>query len=604
MSFHHLKSKTFLTLIVVLISAFLSVNLIAQSGTTSVSGTVFDQQGKVISGSAVTLTNAEKGFIRTATTNDNGTFIFPVIQPGIYRLEIETNGFKKFVNTEVRAFVDTPTDVSAVLEIGNVSETVNVRSNTAEALLNTQAATIGNPFNSTQVTQLPTEARDVINLLTLQPGVTRFGYVVGGRSDQANITLDGIDVNEAQTNDIFSPVLRLNAEAIEEFRVTTTNANASQGRTSGAQISLVTKGGTNQLHGALFLTGRRTGWTANDFFNNRSGVERPKFDRNVFGGAIGGPIWKNRAFFFYSYEGERTTRGETVVRVVPLPTLGQGIVRFRNTSGQISSINCSQITAAFAITNGCNPLALSVFTSAASRYRANSFEIGDGTADASLNTAGFRFNAENKFNNNSHVLRLDFNINAKQQIFFRGNYIDDFSTSAPQFPDTPVPSQWSHPYGFVIGHNWTIKYNIFNNFRFGFTRDAKTNFGDSNDNAIVFTNVYSPRLTQRTISSVDSVQNITDDVSRLWRNHTFQLGTNIRFVRSRLRSFFRSFDTAFADSIFYPGNGNSITNQLNNLGYQISNLVSVQNAVTAVVGRFSVYRANFKIGRASCRERV
>ncbi len=117
MSFHRLKSKTLLTLIAVLISAFLSANLIAQSGTTSVSGTVSDQQGKVVFGATVTLTNAEKGFIRTTITNDNGTFIFPVIQPGIYRLEVETNGFKKFVNTKVRAFIDTPTDVSIVLEI-------------------------------------------------------------------------------------------------------------------------------------------------------------------------------------------------------------------------------------------------------------------------------------------------------------------------------------------------------------------------------------------------------------------------------------------------------------------------------------------------------
>ena len=396
MNFNYLKQKKFLILIAVVISAFFSLTGNAQSGTTSVSGTVFDQNGKIIIGATITLSNAEKGFSRKTISNENGAFIFPAIQPATYRLEIETNGFKKFIQTEVRALVDMPTEISAVLEVGNVNETVNVRSDTAEALLNTQDATIGNPFNSTQVTQLPTEARDVINLLTLQPGVTRFGYVAGGRSDQANITLDGVDVNEAQTNNIFSPVLRLNAEAIEEFRVTTTNANASQGRSSGAQISLVTKSGTNQFRGAIFLTGRRTGWTANDFFNNRAGVERPKFDRNIFGGAIGGSVWKNRAFFFYSYEGERTTRGESVLRVVPLANLGQGIVRFRNTNGQIATINCSQITTAFPATNGCNSAALAVFANAASRYPANSFEIGDG-----LNTGGFRFNAENKIKKNS-----------------------------------------------------------------------------------------------------------------------------------------------------------------------------------------------------------
>ena len=471
------------------------------------------------------------------------------------------------------------------MEVGNINETVNVTSNTAEALLNTQDATIGTTFVSAQVTQLPTEARDVINLLTLQPGVTRSGYVAGGRSDQANITLDGVDINEAQTNDIFSPVLRLNAEAIEEFRVTTTTANASQGRSSGAQISLVTKGGTNQLRGAIFLTGRRTAWTANDFFNNRSGVERPKFDRNVFGGAIGGPVWKNRVFFFYSYEGERTTRGDTVLRNVPLSNLGQGVIRFRTTTGQAASLDCAQITTVFPDTNGCNPAALAVFADAAARYPANSFEIGDG-----LNTAGFRFNADNRIKNNSHVLRLDFNLSAKQQGFFRANYISDTASSAPQFPDTPAPTAWKHPFGFVIGHNWTITNNLVNNFRYGLTRDASTNLGDSTDNGIGFGGVYFPRLFRRNLSRVTPVQNITDDVSRIWRNHTFQFGTNIRLIRNRQSDFASAYDFAVTGSGAYPIG--SVTDPINTylsntFGYQIAGSESGRSAaVTAAIGRF------------------
>ena len=467
-----------------------------RSGTASVSGTVVDQQKRVISGARAELTNVEKAFTRTVQTNADGTFSFPAIQPGIYRLQVELAGFKKFVNDKVRTFVDSPTEISAVLEVGNINETINVTNNTVESLLNTQDATIGNPFNSNQVTQLPTEARDVINLLTLQPGVTRTGYVVGGRSDQANITLDGVDINEAQTNDILDPVLRLNAEAIEEFRVTTTTANASQGRSSGTQISLVTKGGSNQLRGAIFLTGRRTGWSANDFFNNRSGVPRPKLDRNVFGGAIGGPVWHDRVFFFYSYEGERTTRGDTVLRNVPLSNLGQGNIRFVNSDLQVATMSCSQLATVFPATNGCNPAALAVFAGAAARYPANSFEIGDG-----LNTAGFRFNADNRIKNNSHVFRLDFNLSAKQQGFFRANYISDTETSAPQFPDTPVPAAWHHPFGFVIGHNWVITNDLINNFRYGLTRDSSTDLGDSSNNAIGFGGIYSPRLFRRSLSA-------------------------------------------------------------------------------------------------------
>jgi hypothetical protein len=580
-------------LIAVLLSVSFSENLHAQSGTTSIGGTVFDRNKQIIAGATVKISNTEKGFTRTATTNENGAFVFPSIQTGIYRLTIEMNGFKRFVQTEIRAVVDTPTEISAVLEVGDISETVTVKS---ESPLNTQDASIGNPFNSEQVIQLPVEAREVINLLTLQPGVTPFGYVAGGRSDQANITLDGVDVNNPIFNQISSPNLRLNAEAIEEFRVTTTNANSSQGRSAGAQISLVTKSGTNQFQGAIFLTGRRTVWTANDFFNNRAGVERPKLDRNVFGGAIGGAIIKNRLFFFYSYEGERTVRGETVVRVVPLENLGRGIVRFRNTNGQIVSLDCSQITTIFQLTNGCNPHALAVFADAAARYRANSSEAGDG-----LNTGGFRFNGDNKIKNNSHVLRLDFNLSSKQQAFFRANYINDLETQAPQFPDTPAPTNWSHPTGFVVGHSRTISAKLFNNFRFGTTRMAFSNVGDLSGNAISFADVYSPRRSGRGFSAIDSVRTLTDDVSWIWGNHTFQFGTNVRLTRSQLHSFARAYDSAtVAAANFSGGAVNAISNPINSFlqtafGYRIadSDITSVQNAVTAVIGRYSTYTASF-----------
>lgn len=320
---------------------------------------------------------------------------------------------------------------------------------------------------------------------------------------------------------------------------------------------------------------------------------RPKLDKNIFGVAVGGAIIKNRAFFFYSYEGERTTQGATNLRTVPLPNLGQGIVRFRNTNGQISTLDCSQITTVFSATSGCNPLALAVFTNAAARYPANSFEIGDG-----LNTGGFRFNADNKVKNNSHVLRLDFNLNAEQQTFFRFNYISDTGTSAPQFPDTPLPFIWNHPTGFAAGHSWTISKNVFNNFRFGLTRSASSSIGDSSDNAISFTDVFSPVLFQRTFSPIDSVNNLTDDGSWIRRNHTFQFGTNIRLIRSRLSSFARAYDSAATNPASFNGGGNSITSPLNGylqnaFGYQIQteNLGGVQNAVAAIVGRFSTYSA-------------
>src|SRR5205085_1522534 len=309
-------------------------------------------------------------------------FAFDLIPPGTYRLEVEAKGFKKAVRTDVQALVAKPIDLSVGLEVGNVTESVTVSASSSEALVNTQDASLGNNFVSQQITQLPLEARNVNALLTLQPGATREGYVAGARADQSNVTLDGVDINEAQTNQIggaagggagsnalidatASPdrntVLRLNADAIQEFRVTTSNPNASQGRSSGAQVDIISKGGGNEFHGSLYEAHRNTIFTANNFFNNRNGRftatdtavitgraqvgdlrnPRPKLIRNTFGGSFLGPIIKDKLFFFYAYEGRRDASQQTVVQTVPLASLGRGEIRYANPSGGITTVTAA-----------------------------------------------------------------------------------------------------------------------------------------------------------------------------------------------------------------------------------------------------------------------
>jgi hypothetical protein len=312
---------------------------LAQSGRSTVRGTVRDQQGNVVTGATVTLTDAGRNFTRSQTTNDEGGYTFTAVPPGTYRVEVEATGFKKAAVAEVQALVDTPVEVDVPLEAGLSTETVTV-TGSIEAPLNTTDGTIGTAFESRRIMQLPLNARNVIGLLSLQPGVTRDGYVSGARADQANVTLDGVDVNEQQrgldvvTDEAFASVLRSTPDSLQEFRVTTTNANADQGRSSGAQVSLVTKSGTNSLHGSLYEYHRNTVTTANDFFNNAAGsygpddvpvqrgvarvgdprAPRPQLLRNVFGGSLGGPIKKDRAFFFFTYEGLREASQTPVLR--------------------------------------------------------------------------------------------------------------------------------------------------------------------------------------------------------------------------------------------------------------------------------------------------
>lgn len=567
--------------------------VMAQSGTSSVTGTVIDPQGKLIAGASVTLSNADKNFTRTQTTTDGGTFSFSIIPPGQYRVEVEATGFKKAVQTDVAALVSKPTTLTVQLEIGNVAETVTVSSGTNEVLVNKEDATLGNNFINQQITQLPLEARNPLALLTLQAAVTRDGYVAGARSDQSNITLDGVDINEAQTNSVSTPVLRLNAEAIEEFRVTTIGANAVQGRSSGAQISLVSKSGSNDWHGALFWANRNTSTTANDFFNNRAGVGRPKLIRNTYGGAVGGPIIKNKLFFFYSYEGRQDVSQAAVVRVVPLASLGNGQVRYVNPDGGITTLTSAQITQIFPAA-GVNPIAIAALRDAATRYPANDFTVGDSTPTRSLNTAGFRFNAPTPVKLNSHTGRFDWNVTSKQLVFLRTNIIYDLTGGVPQFPDTPAPNLWSHPWGFVAGHTWTISNRFVNNFRYGVTREAFSQQGDSADNAITFRFVFSPRAFSRTLTRTTPVQNITDDFSWVTGNHSMTFGTNIRLISNVRSTFSNAYDNAVTNPSFYLGGGSTISGPVNAFSPIGSGQSAVvQNAVTAVVGRLTQYSAFF-----------
>lgn len=609
---------------------------VGQTGTSSVRGTVVDPQGKVVSGATVTLTNTETNTSRNQQTTESGVFVFELVPPGPYTVNVEAAGFKKAIITNVQALVAKASEVNVQLDIGAVSETVTVAATGSEVLLNNQDASLGNNFVSKQIAQLPLEARNVASLLTLQPGVTREGSVTGSRADQANVTLDGVDINEQQSNQIGSTsssdaasqspstntVLRLNAEAIAEFRVVTANPNAQFGRSSGAQVSLITKPGTNELHGALFWFHRPTVLAANDFFNNRAGsygpndpqvqlgqaragqekVPRPALIRNTFGGAIGGPIVRDRSFFFYSYEGRRDRSQQTVLERVPLPTMGQGQLRFANQAGGVTTFTAANFATVFSSLSGTNPVALSALAAAAAKYRANDFgNTGDSFIDSAtgqlvlLNTAGYRFNAYLPSNFNSHSARFDQNLTSKQQLFVRINVNHDQIAGVPAFPDTPRPDTWSHPWGIGAGHTWTISDRFVNNFRYGLTREAFTQQGDAAKNEIFFRFVFFPVLDSRTLQRVTPVHNFTDDFSWVRNNHTIQFGGNFRIVRNRRTSFAGAFDTAYSNPSGYTS-GSLLSTPIRNFfsgsaaprGGQTS---VIQNAASALLGRLTSWNA-------------
>jgi hypothetical protein len=597
----------------------------AQTSNTSLVGTIKDPQDRVIPGAALTLTNMANNAVRTQRSNAQGGYSFDLLTPGDYRLDVTAPGFRKQVLGDVHVLIAKTSVVDAVLQVGATSEVVEVTAQSGQVQVDTQDASLGNNFVSQQITQLPMEARNVLSLLTLQPGVTKDGYVNGGREDQSNVTLDGADINESVSNAIGpaqssqalgnsppkaeqGPVLRLNSEAIEEFRVSTLNSGASAGRSSGAQIAVVTKSGTNNWHGAAFEANRNTIFTANDWFNNHAGVARPKLNRNTFGGAVGGPIKKDRAFFFYSYEG-RTDASQTPVlaalnyggtgEAVPTTSLGQGILKFRlcgttcDTPGQTVSLTSADFNKIFPDIGGINQAAVSTLATAAGKYHINDSTIGDG-----LNTGGFRFNAPAPVRLHSHNAKVDFNLTNKQTLFVRSSVQYDTWGGLPSYPDTPAANEWDHPMGIAVGHTWIISNSLVNTLHYGYTRQAFTQGGDTEANYVWFRFVYNPTNQQYPASRVTPVHNWADDLSWVKGKHTFQFGTYISKTNNSRTSFGQAFDNATTNPSYY------LTGLLRT---PLSNYVesvygapmfsgdgsSAENAMAALIGRFTQYTDHY-----------
>ncbi len=567
------------------LAMLLSTGLWAQ--TTELSGVVMDPAGAVVPGADVTLINEATGSERTLVTDDEGRFRFLQLPPGLYTVRVELPGFKTLEQRNLRLLVDTPTNLTLRLELGEVSEIVTV-SSTAERLMNQIDATIGNAFNTEQVIELPLNQRNVYQLLSLQPGVTEDGYVSGARSDQSNLTLDGVDVNEQQQGTAFQSVLRVTPDSVQEFRVTTSSPTSSQGRSSGAQVSLVTKSGTNEFHGSLYEYHRNTVTAANDFFNNRIGLDRPNLIRNLYGGSIGGPIKRDKFFFFFNYEGRKDRKQDTVLRTVPLPHMGEGKMRYRDGAGQLVELGPDEIAALFPATGGVNPLAARALGEAAALYPANDHGAGD-----QLNTSGYRFNSPLPLDWNTYIARLDIVPNDKHSLFVRANYQWDHESNTRWFPDTPTPEYWTHPFGVAVGHTWTIRPTLINTFRYGMTRQAFTNRGDSDQNAIIFRFVFEPRDFSRTLSRTTPLHNFTNDTSWIVGNHTFQFGTNIRLIDNERGTYALAYDLGVMNPSFYAASG-AVLDVIDD--YEPGLMDPIRSAFTSLLGRYTQYNANGTYG--------
>ena len=583
--------RRYFLLSALILSAFVlsAIGVRAQTGTASLHGTVTDKSGASVAGASITLVNAEQALTRQANSGSEGEYEFASLPPGTYTLQVEAAGFRKFEQIHLQLQVNSPATLNVRLEIGTTSQTVEV---SAQAVaLNTSDASIGNAFGENQVKQLPLEGRNVPDLLTLQAGVaytgnrsdvnrdidTRSGAVNGARSDQSNVTLDGVDVNDQVNGSAFTSVLPVTLDSIQEFRVTTTNANADQGRSSGAQVSLVTKSGTNNFHGSLYEYHRNTYTSANDYFVKlaelQSGQpnEPPKLLRNIFGGSVGGPILKDRFFFFVNYEGSRQREEASVLRIVPSDNLRQGMIRYVcvaadpncSTSnpkvnvvndpalGLVATLTPAQIKGMDPLGLGNNPVMLKYFNSFP---EPNDFSQGD-----LLNFVGYRFRGAVPTNNNWYIVRADYKINRSgtQTLFWRGALRNDAHSTAPYLPGmSPEHTLVDYSKGYTVGYTSVLKPTLVNNFHWGFTRQSFGDIGNNDAQPFIFFRGLnddegannSELAVTRSRSFQTPVYNIVDDLSWTKGKHTLQFGTNIRFIRNPRQNFLSSFSSGSTNS--------------------------------------------------------
>jgi len=588
-------------------SAICSVSsLPAQVSTSSITGVVTDSTGAVVANAKVEAKNDDTGVVFTQNTTNAGTYAFPSLTPGSYSITVTMSGFQTFTSAHNVLTVGTPLVVDVALKVGTVGQTVEVVESNYQRL-ETSNATVSDIMDTKQVENLPLNGRNPLSLLTLEPGVvqrTTNGagsgtHVFGSRDRAHNVTIDGIDANESTVPNPQGNIQRLNPDNVQEFRTVTLGATAEQGRNSGANVIVATRSGTNALHGSVFYFNRNTAYNANEWFSNYEGRSRPELKLNEYGFAVGGPIIKNKTFFFGSFQNNQINQTEPIsatnvgIAGFGAPTVYTALARtgiFRFVRGAInvggttvtgnspllvdSNGNlkpgvpvCDGVT----VTGNCvdsynifandpqgiggDPAVLALMNSLPA---ANGFSLGDG-----LNQAGFNWNPPSQFKGPNYYVRVDHTFGPNDSVFVRWLQ-NTFDTKQGDFLNArPAVYPGFAPLGEVnrLGKNLAISYRHsfsptlvneltagFNRFRFEFT------FGESNPD---FPNpqkvpIWADDCVLGSMLSVDppyclsphtqraiTTPQIVDNVSWIHGAHTVRAGVNFRFyIHNDSRGFF------------------------------------------------------------------
>ncbi len=575
-----------------LLFCILLTSMVVFGQTTSrVTGVVKDSSGALVSHAQVTLTDEGTGVSFVASTTTTGNYVFDAVKPGVYTVKVTGSGFKTASYRGNVVTIGQPTEVNITLSVGAINEMVEVNG-AAELVQTATSGNIGNLVDNAALNSLPivtTRGRNTLALVELEPGVVDSGgfnqggpnvagggvHVNGSRDRAWNYTLDGIDINETSAGGSnFSP-LRTNPDMLSEFRVVTSNFTSEYGRNSGAQVEMVTKSGTNNFHGSAYFFYQTPGLNANDPANIEQGLSRPQFIQQIPGFSFGGPIIKNKTFFFVNFQWLRTTLATINTNTVYTDQARQGILRFIDQNSPICKQAAYQgacnntaanspnstvdsagqplpgvVVDSYNVVNN-DPLALGLDPNIQAVLNSmpspNNYTLGDG-----LNIAAFSWLATEHEKQLDYTVRVDHTFNQKHSLFVRwsaghqNTLGDTANLGLPIFPGFPnVVDTFRTPKNLAVAWRWVVSPRTLNELvvggnRFGF------NFAnpDSKFNTNPFFNFLANPLCVNGIACMQvPLQNyvgnarflttyqLADNMTYLRGAHVFKWGINFRYQR-------------------------------------------------------------------------
>jgi hypothetical protein len=488
-----------------LLSLLLTAGAFAQSSNATLGGTVSDASAALMPGVTVTATNAGTGIVATTITNETGAYQFAALQPGVYRISAELPGFQTGVYNDVNLGISQQVRLNFSLQVGNQSQTVEVAV-AADTLIATTSASVGTVLSVDKVRDLPLVNRNALDLVSSSANVRGTGGNIsfaGSPSGMVNTTRDGISVQQGRyANGVYASTFT-SSDLVEEVRVIITPADAETGRGSG-QVQMRTRSGTNDFRGSLFWSDRNSMWDSNTFANNFNGVKKNYLNRNQFGGRLGGPLIRNKSFFFFLYDGMRTVEKTVVTIPVLTAQARQGNYRFfpgaqsaptdaanptvdlagnpvtpRGATGPLTTFNVFQRDPDRAVPDPSGMIQRLI----AIMPMPNDFTSAGGNNVDGLNLAGYRFvrrgiGSENfqglgqNINRNQVNLRIDHQLNSKHKLNAVASRERTWAdTDVAAWPDGINGSLKRQPQVYTASFVSTLSPTFLNEFRFGLRRD-------------------------------------------------------------------------------------------------------------------------------------